>query len=151
MKTAIASYEHLPDIARIEAVSYHPDLVTSQSGFTKILDSTGVLGELLVVLDKKGEVMGFAHFTLAEPKVLVLFDLAVDPSRRSRGVAKLLLKRLARMAKDQRRKILRVHAPQGNAAAVGLYFKFGFRAVSVLEKYYPEEKDGWVMELKIDR
>ncbi len=149
MKTAIAHYDHLPDISRIERLSYHPDLVTSQEGFTKILDSTGVLGELLVVLDKRFDVMGFAHFSFAEPKVLTLFDIAVDPTRRNRGVAKLALRRLLKMAKDHKRKYLRLHVPQSNAAAVALYFRLGFRAVSVLEKYYPEEKDGWVMELKL--
>jgi ribosomal protein S18 acetylase RimI-like enzyme len=151
VKATIALYDHLPDIARIEALSYHPDLVTSVEGFTKILDSTGVLGELLVVLDQKKEVMGFAHFSLAEPRLLTLFDIAVDPSRRNRGVAKLALKRLLRMARDEKRKLIRLNVPQANAAALSLYFRMGFRAVSVLEKYYPEAKDGWVMELKLGK
>ena len=151
MRTCIALYEHLGDIARIERASYHPELVTSLAGFTKILESTGDLGELMVALSKRGDVLGFAHYSFAEPRVLSLFDLAVDPGKRSKGVGKLLLKRIIRIAGERKRKVVRLHVPQENIAALSLYLRHGFRAVSKLDKYYPGERDGWVLERKLER
>ena len=149
MRTSDALYEHLPEIARIEKASYHPELVTTLQGFTKILESTGDLGELVVALSKTGKVLGFAHYSLAEPRVLSLFDLAVDPSRRDQGVGKLLLKRILRTAGERKRRLVRLHVPQDHIAALSLYLRHGFRAVSVLEEYYPNKRDGWVLEKKL--
>lgn len=149
MKTAVALYDHLRDIARIEAASYHPELVTSISGFTKILESTGELGELVVALSKNGGVLGFAHYSLVEPRVLTLHDLAVDPAKRGKGIGRMLLKRVLRTAADRKRRLVRLHVPQENIAALSLYLRHGFKAVSKLEKYYPGKRDGWVLEKKL--
>ena len=150
MKTTIALYEHLGEIARIERASYHPELVTSLQGFTKILESTGDLGELVVALSKSGHVTGFAHYSLAEPRILTLFDLAVDPAKRGKGVGRLLLKKLLRIAAERRRKLVRLHVPQDNIEALSLYLRHGFRATSKLKKYYPGRRDGWVLEKKLE-
>ncbi len=151
MKTAEALYEHLPDISRIEEQSYDSKLVTSLSGFTKILESTGDLGELLVALSKDNQVAGFAHYSLIEPKLMVIYDLAVAQNKRNRGVGSLLMKRLLRLAQHRKKRAIRLHVPQDNIAALALYLKQGFRATARLPRYYPGKRDGWVMERRIER
>jgi ribosomal-protein-alanine N-acetyltransferase len=73
-------------------------------------------------------------------------NVATAPACRRRGVAAALLRRAFEQARRQgcTRALLEVRV--GNAGAIALYRRFGFRDLDLRRRYYPDGEDALVME-----
>jgi [ribosomal protein S18]-alanine N-acetyltransferase len=73
-----------------------------------------------------------------------LMNVAVDPSRRRRGIATALISRLLERVEPDAQLTLEVR--RSNAGAITLYESFGFRSAGVRRRYYQDNgEDAIVM------
>ncbi len=120
----------LPEVAAIESTSFSDPW------------SPGMLAEELaeplawkmVAEDASGRVVGYL-FGRMYPEVWHLMDLAVAPSFRGRGIARLLLEEFLAAAQEADRAVLLEVRP-ANSAALRLYAAAGFEQVGVRRGYY---------------
>ncbi|MDJ1372081.1 GNAT family N-acetyltransferase [Gulosibacter molinativorax] len=89
-----------------------------------LLDSRHETRGLLAI--RNGEPVGLGHYrTFARPidaaRGLYLDDLFTAPESRGKGVAEVMLKRLAEIARDERATLVRWITAADNATARGLY------------------------------
>jgi ribosomal-protein-alanine acetyltransferase len=85
-------------------------------------------------------VIGFMVFWVIDG-MIELHQIAVSSDEKRRGVASELLRFLLRMAREWGIDSVYLEVRQSNAAAIGLYEKFGFRKTGQRKGYYrnPEE------------
>ncbi|MGC4090691.1 MAG: GNAT family N-acetyltransferase [Polyangiaceae bacterium] len=76
-----------------------------------------------------------------------LIDLLVAPGARRRGVASTLLRDL--VARSSAFRVILLEVRRDNAAARGLYTRFGFEVVGERERYYADGEDALLMQLKL--
>ncbi|HEV2198286.1 MAG TPA: GNAT family N-acetyltransferase [Bryobacteraceae bacterium] len=94
-----------------------------------------------VIATEGGRVMGFLlsrQIAVGEREIL---NLAVAPAARRRGVARKLLK--AELASTKGVWFLEVR--ESNAAALGLYQRFGFQQVGKREAYYQDPLESGIV------
>ena len=73
-------------------------------------------------------------------------NVTVSPDVRRRGVGQFLLEGIINQARRRGAVRATLEVRLSNAAAVGLYEKFGFTSVAMRRKYYPDnEEDALVM------
>ena len=74
---------------------------------------------------------GLAAYTLAKfeqaRSEIYIYDLAVDPAHRRRGVATALIEELKTLARTKGAYVIYVQADYGDDAAIALYSKLGIR------------------------
>jgi ribosomal-protein-alanine N-acetyltransferase len=98
-------------------------------------------------VDKK--VAGYANFYLIGSEVQIL-NIAVAPAERRRGYATMLLGCAMRLLRKRGAEEFFLEVREGNADAIGLYRKLGFKKVGRRQKYYTEtNEDALVMHLKV--
>ena len=74
-----------------------------------------------------------------------IVSVAVDPKFRGQGVGKLLMKNLEdRMVRDGIRRF-KLEVAVSNSIAVNMYKSLGYKIVGVIEKYYPNGEDAYLM------
>jgi hypothetical protein len=78
-----------------------------------------------------------------------IYNLAVDPNFRGRGVAKKLLKHVVDELAQLGSRYIYLEVRSDNSPAVRLYEQFGFRAMRPLRNYYGERLDGMSMRMTI--
>lgn len=105
-----------------------------------------VYNQTFVALDDE-KIIGFIIFALIYDRC-ELIDLYVDKSYRRMGIAKELLAIMFDKAKDCDNISLEVK--KDNIEAYNLYSKFGFKPVSVREKYY-NGIDGYLMVKEVNK
>ncbi len=92
----------------------------------------GIRSGLLLVAEADGEgLVGYAFGSMRRPKVGFLDDLYVDPSLRSRGIAKALLHDLSALMRGRGTQVLRLGVEVTNERARTVYRRLGFRDFSV--------------------
>jgi len=82
-----------------------------------------------------GRVIGFMVFWLIDGTI-ELHQVAVSSGEKRRGVASELLRFLLRTARERGIDSVYLEVRQSNAAAIGLYEKFGFRKTGQRKGYY---------------
>ena len=92
---------------------------------------------LLGACSPEGSLLGWAEVRAILDEG-TLERIAVAPQYRRQGVAEALLRRLMEDGKD-RLAFLTLEVRAGNAPAIGLYEKLGFRVVGRRKNYYREE------------
>jgi ribosomal-protein-alanine N-acetyltransferase len=91
------------------------------------------------------QLLGFIIYWLVHDEVHVL-NVATDPARRRRGIARVLLGECLRRGKEHGAVLATLEVRKSNTAALTLYQGFGFRAVGVRPNYYVDEgEDAIVM------
>jgi [ribosomal protein S18]-alanine N-acetyltransferase len=103
----------------------------------------------LFVAESGDEVIGYSVLWFAADEG-ELGDIAVLPEARGRGIGRLLLRESIKVAVDRGARFLYLEVRDSNAAARGLYEKFGFSIAGVRKQYYtgPAE-DAIVMRLDL--
>ncbi|MEM7273118.1 MAG: ribosomal protein S18-alanine N-acetyltransferase [Actinomycetota bacterium] len=98
----------------------------------------------LVATDARGVIAGFGGllFVLDETHVM---NLAVDPARHREGIASAILARLLQDARNRGATAATLEVRAGNAAALGLYRRFGFEPSGRRPGYYPDGEDAVIM------
>lgn len=97
-----------------------------------------------------GPVLGFLLAWLVVDEVHV-FTVATLPAARRRGVGDALVDAVLRLAEAAGAVKLLLEARVGNAAAIALYAKKGFREINRRREYYSDGEDGIEMELVLPR
>ncbi|MGH9292898.1 MAG: ribosomal protein S18-alanine N-acetyltransferase [Acidimicrobiales bacterium] len=92
-----------------------------------------------------GEVVGYAGLMLAVGEGHVT-TIGVDPSYQRRGIGRLLLHRLASIARERGAEALTLEVRLSNGPAQSLYRQFGFVPAGIRKNYYAEvNEDALVM------
>jgi ribosomal-protein-alanine N-acetyltransferase len=123
-------------LAAVHARSFHHGW--SEGEFERLLSERTTLGLLARADGGRGAVIGFvlSHLVHDEAEILVV---AVHPSARGHGIARQLIDaHLARLAALGARQVF-LEVEEGNAPAVRLYDRAGFRQVGRRTGYYRRE------------
>jgi ribosomal-protein-alanine N-acetyltransferase len=92
-----------------------------------------------------GEIVGFAGLMLIDDEAHVN-NIAVDPTWQGRGLGRLILLDMTRVALELGSRHLTLEVRVGNQPAIALYRRFGMAPVGVRPNYYPETgEDALVM------
>lgn len=132
--------EQLPQILDLEARSFEhpwsPELVAREVEQDH---------SLLLVISQEERIVGFVICWLILDELHIL-NVAVEPSLRRRGVAKLLLGELLERAAAHGFTLATLEVRVGNAPAIGLYERLGFQTVGRRHRYYSDGEDALIME-----
>ena len=141
-----ATVSDLAEIAKIEADSYHPHLITSHEGF-RIFLKDGTPDDFLIVAARADRVLGFVCFSTNRPDVgvLTIWDIAVAVGDRNQRVASALLDYILGDFDRRSCSVISLHVAVDNPAAIQLYARRGFERQDFLEAYYLNQVDGWSM------
>jgi ribosomal-protein-alanine N-acetyltransferase len=99
---------------------------------------------VLVARDRAGAVVGYLAARRAADELHVL-SLGVDPDRRREGAASALLLAALGEAAAAGARLAHLEVRASNAAALGFYARFGFRAVGRRRRYYPDGEDALLL------
>lgn len=116
----------------------------SEASFASRFD----LDPVFSVLTDGEEIIGFAIVDTLVQDQAELFNIAVSPEYRGRGLSKLLMDDVIEKAKERGATRMLLEVRVGNAAAVALYKKYGFVENGLRRGYYSAPKeDALLMEL----
>ena len=130
-----ASIELIDELYEIEKRSFTREAFTKRE-IARLLGDYNAIGLAARV---NGEIAGFliAAIEMEKGKMFGhIFTLDVAPSHRRRGIARKLLEELESLLRQKEVVECRLEVREGNAAAINLYLKLGYRQMGRLEKYY---------------
>jgi ribosomal-protein-alanine N-acetyltransferase len=113
------------------------DHEVNPSPWTELQFSQGMdAGHIGLVFEEDGVPSGFLVVSVVLDEASLL-NIAVRPTRQSRGIAGALLKEMSKSLAGQgvSRVVLEVRA--SNRSAIGFYEKVGFDRIACRENYYP--------------
>jgi len=98
------------------------------------------------VLRRRGALIGYASVWIVDHE-LQINKIAIDPELRGKGLGRLLIERLLKLAADSRCYRVTLEVRPGNAAARALYASLGFLEVGRRADYYGPREDAVLMRL----
>lgn len=130
-----AGREDAPRLTELENAAFETDRLSLRS-FRAFLASPNAT---LRVAETGGRIVGYAlTIWRAGSGVARLYSIATDTTCRGRGVAAALLADAETAAYEAGRAVLRLEVATGNAAAIALYRRAGFREIGRIEGYYDD-------------
>ena len=147
MNTVIraATESDIKQIADIEKASFSTPW--SESALSQSLNPDNCF---LVLTD--GEcVIGYALVGMVVDDFAELYNIAIHPSYRKKGLSSILMTELINEAKAQSKDKILLEVRASNAPAIALYEKFGFVPDGIRRGYYSNPKeDGLLMSLTLN-
>lgn len=137
---------HWSDIERVHAIEsevFTVDPWTVEQFWGELAQPT----RQYVVAESAGELVGYAGVYVRPPDADVQ-TIAVSPRGQGQGVGRRLLEDLITRAKDAGCTHLILEVRSDNAAAIGLYRRFGFEQISTRPNYYAPGVDALIMRLR---
>jgi ribosomal-protein-alanine N-acetyltransferase len=131
-------YSDLPQVIAIERRAF----TTPWSLAMFVLELSKPSGVCLAALDEEGKLEGYLICARYDT-VWHLMNIAVDPSRRRRGIARALLEQMLERAGTDCEYTLEVRT--SNAPAIALYERFGFRSAGTRPRYYRDNGEDAVI------
>ncbi len=123
-------YSDLPRVIAVERRSF----TTPWSLAMFVLELSKPSGLCLAAFDAEdGHLLGYLILARYDT-VWHLMNIAVDPSRRRRGIARSLLEQMIERGGSEEQYTLEVRT--SNAPAIALYERFGFLAAGTRPRYY---------------
>ena len=123
-------YADLPQVIAIERRAF----TTPWSLAMFVLELSKPSGICLAAVDSEtGKLTGYLVLSRYDT-VWHLMNIAVDPARRRRGIARALLEQMIARGGAEKQYTLEVRA--SNAGAIVLYERFGFQAAGTRRRYY---------------
>lgn len=141
-----AELSDVPAISAIETRSF----ASPRSAEAITRDVTAGSDVYFVVAEDAGEVLGYADMKIVAGEAQI-YDIAVDPGARERGIGEALLRKLIQKAEESGCDLIDLEVRAGNAAALALYKKLGFVEVGRRKGYYGKGEDAVLMDLDIVR
>jgi len=135
-------HEHLQQAYDIECDCFA--VPWSYDSFAAELDNPH---SIYIVATADGAVVGFAgmHHIAGEGHVT---NIAVARQFRKRGIGDALLKYFLDIAKVKKMTGLTLEVRMGNASALGLYGKYGFKFEGIRKNYYADTKEDAIIMWK---
>jgi [ribosomal protein S18]-alanine N-acetyltransferase len=131
-------YSDLPQVIAIERRAF----TTPWSLAMFVLELSKPSGVCLAALDEEGKLAGYLICARYDT-VWHLMNIAVDPSRQRRGIARALLEQMLERAGTECEYTLEVRT--SNAPAIALYERFGFRSAGTRPRYYRDNGEDAVI------
>ena len=132
------SYSDLPSVISIERRSFP----TPWSLAMFVLELSKPSGICLAAVDEEGRMAGYLVCSRYET-VWHLMNVAVDPERRRRGIATLLINKLFDQGGGVSPYTLEVRV--SNREAIAMYQRFGFRSAGLRHGYYHDNGEDAVI------
>ena len=127
----VMQVEDLPAVLEIENAVYpHP---WSRANF---LDSLYGGHEAWVLRDGNGVLLGYFLIMLIVDEAHLL-NISVRGDLHGRGIGRLLLDKVAQMARDKGMAHILLEVQPSNVRAIRLYERFGFEQIGLRKAYYP--------------
>ena len=128
----------LDGLAALEDMLFTTDRISRRS-FRHFLTTPSAA---LVVAGRAGELAGYA-LVLFHPRSAAarLYSIAVEPRHAGQGAGPLLLAAAESAAGERGYALMRLEVRVGNAAAIALYRKAGYRQVGQRAGYYDDGAD----------
>jgi len=98
-----------------------------------------------LVAVEEGSVVGYLCLMSLFEEAQIL-NVAVSPSRRGSGIARMLLREAFRLALEQGAEKVALEVRASNNAAITLYRQLGFTSVGIRARYYESVEDAILME-----
>ena len=127
----------LDDLARLESICFSTPWTRNM--LAEELDNA-CAAYLVAKEAESGTIVGYAGLQVAADEGYIT-NIAVFPACRRQGVATALLRVFLDFAQANRLSFLTLEVRAGNAAAIGLYEKYGFRQVGRRKNYYTKPKE----------
>ena len=140
-----AREELLPQIQRIEQQSFSVPWTEQMLRMQLQPDS-----HVFLTAEADGEVVGYVGMLYVLDEGYIS-NVAVRPDMRRRGAADALLSALEARARELRLSFLTLEVRSGNAPAIALYAKHGYRAAGRRNNYYEKPtEDALIMTLTLE-
>jgi ribosomal-protein-alanine N-acetyltransferase len=104
--------------------------------------------EFMTVFDDS-KLIGFLMGALTSPKEARVLIFVIDGQHRGKGIGSQVMSSFIDHCRKKGVERIRLEVKTTNENAIKLYRKFGFKAVDVLEKYYRDGNDGYLMYLEL--
>ncbi len=88
-----------------------------------------------IVVKENEEIVGFAGI-IVTPVDVEITNIVTKKNQRKKGIGKLLLDKLIKMAKEIKSESISLEVNEKNNIAIHLYESYGFEKVGVRKKYY---------------
>ena len=131
--------EDLPEITEIEKRCFSTPW--SESAFRSQLASNPVFKAMIV----DGEIAGYAIIDTQILPESELFNIAVAPEYRGKGLSKMLMDSVLEDAQKRGAETVLLEVRASNTAAIGLYEKYGFQRNGVRKGYYSHPKEDAIL------
>ena len=105
------------------------------------LDSLYAGHEAWVLRDDKGVLLGYFFIMLIVDEAHLL-NISVRGDLHGRGIGRLLLDRVAQLAREKGMASILLEVRPSNACAIKLYERFGFGQIGRRKAYYPAAGNG---------
>ena len=105
------------------------------------LDSLYAGHEAWVLRDDKGVLLGYFFIMLIVDEAHLL-NISVRGDLHGRGIGRLLLDRVAQLAREKGMASILLEVRPSNAGAIKLYERFGFGQIGRRKAYYPAAGNG---------
>jgi ribosomal-protein-alanine N-acetyltransferase len=132
------SYADLPQVIAIERRAF----TTPWSLAMFVLELSKPSGLCLAAVDERDKLLGYLICARYDT-VWHLMNIAVDPARRRRGIARTMLEQMIERAGTDREYTLEVRT--SNAPAIALYERLGFRSAGTRPRYYRDNGEDAVI------
>ncbi len=135
-----AKIEDLPALRSLEAHCFHVNRLSARSFRHHIRSASGELWVAEMADAAQAPlVVGYGLLLCpAHARHARLYSLAIAPSWRGHGLARLLLESLETVARAKGRNTLRLEVAQNNTPAQTLYHDRGFHTLAHLPNYYDD-------------
>lgn len=105
--------------------------------------------EAFIVAEAGEEIIGFVLGTVQRAYEARILALAVEPEWRRRGIGSELTKRFLATFEDYGVKRVTLEVRVGNEPAISMYRSLGFEPKGIIEGYYGDGEDAYVMALSL--
>lgn len=131
-----AKARHLPDMEELEkrcfSTPWTRDMLEKHLDYDKAV--------FLAAENQEGAAVGYAGMTWVLDEGYIC-NVAVSPDCRRQGIADRLIDALAQKSRELDLAFLTLEVRSGNAPAIALYEKHGFKAVGKRKNYYDSPKE----------
>ena len=139
----------LPDVSaltQLESRCFDSDRISSRSFRRFITEKRSDL----VLVEHDGSVVGYFLLIYRRGTSLArLYSLAVDPDKRKRGIAELLMSAAEKAASARNCVLLRLEVRFDNLSAIRLYQKLNYHEFAVKHDFYEDHSDAICMQKQI--
>ena len=134
---------HIPQIEALErqcfSMPWTAELLQSQM--------KGSQHEFIAAVSPEGNVLGYVGMMYVLDEGYIS-NVAVSPEHRRQGIADALIDRLCKICEGLSLSFVTLEVRAGNAPAIALYEKHGFRSVGLRKNYYERPKEDALLMTK---